>query len=205
MRLVATTLLLTSACAAQAATYTSSANAADVFGSNTPIDAFGTNSFASGVSVNTQGSFFAPKGVTTGVVGGVFSDVVTDDAANGGHAKSVFTFSHAITAFGALWDTAYANSQPGSGLRIDIGNDGSYEFDSASILPTTLTGSFYGFASDTPFTTFAISYRDVYPQQETYRVSDMQFTSAVPEPETAALLLAGLGMLGFMGRRRTLR
>jgi hypothetical protein len=29
--------------------------------------------------------------------------------------------------------------------------------------------------------------------------------SAVPEPETYAMLVAGLGMLGFMGRRRQQR
>ena len=31
---------------------------------------------------------------------------------------------------------------------------------------------------------------------------DVQYTAAVPEPETYAMLLAGLGMMGFMARRR---
>ncbi|MDP1573390.1 MAG: FxDxF family PEP-CTERM protein [Coxiellaceae bacterium] len=31
---------------------------------------------------------------------------------------------------------------------------------------------------------------------------DTNLVSAVPEPETYAMLLAGLGLLGFMARRR---
>ncbi|MEO8299249.1 MAG: PEP-CTERM sorting domain-containing protein [Burkholderiales bacterium] len=197
------TLALALASGAHAATYTSSADTGVIFGAASPTDAMGTSSFINGVALDTDGSFFAPKGVTTGVVGSVFSDVVTDDPL--GHDASVFSFSHAITAFGGYWNTLYANSQDGTGLRIDIGNDGSFEFDSASILPTTLDGtgtSFYGFKSDTAFTTFSISYRLVPPQQETYQLSGLQFVSAVPEPATTAMLLAGLGALVLKARRR---
>ena len=37
-----------------------------------------------------------------------------------------------------------------------------------------------------------------------FAYDDLQFTAvpAVPEPETYAMLLAGLGVLGFMGKRR---
>ena len=35
-----------------------------------------------------------------------------------------------------------------------------------------------------------------------YRTGDAPITSPIPEPETYALMLAGLGMLGFMARRR---
>jgi hypothetical protein len=38
-----------------------------------------------------------------------------------------------------------------------------------------------------------------------WAVRDGDVTSAVPEPETYAMLLAGLGLLGFMARRRSLR
>lgn len=33
-------------------------------------------------------------------------------------------------------------------------------------------------------------------------IDNVSVTAAVPEPETYALLLAGLGMLGFMNRRK---
>jgi hypothetical protein len=32
--------------------------------------------------------------------------------------------------------------------------------------------------------------------------SNVTFTAAVPEPETYAMMMAGLGMLGFIARRR---
>lgn len=154
----------------------------------TPLDAFSGSSFINGVSASAGA-----------LSGGVFSDVVVD---LGGHVKTTFSFSQAITAFGGLWNLTLNNTPtPGSGLRIDIGNDGSYEFDALDILPTTQNG-FHGFASDTPFTQFSISYRDVFPQQETYSLSSLQFTAAVPEPETYAMLLAGLGVLSFTARRR---
>jgi len=40
-----------------------------------------------------------------------------------------------------------------------------------------------------------------YPNQD-YTFRTYTSVSAVPEPETYAMLLAGLGMLGFVGKRR---
>jgi hypothetical protein len=45
----------------------------------------------------------------------------------------------------------------------------------------------------------------VIDNQSTYNhafVIDNLSVSAVPEPETYAMMLAGLGLMGFMGRRR---
>ena len=38
--------------------------------------------------------------------------------------------------------------------------------------------------------------------QETFEMDNLKFTAAVPEPQTYAMLLAGLGLMGFVARRR---
>ena len=40
------------------------------------------------------------------------------------------------------------------------------------------------------------------PNQSDYTIDDLTFTQAVPEPQTYALMLAGLGVVGFIARRR---
>ena len=37
------------------------------------------------------------------------------------------------------------------------------------------------------------------------RMDNLTFTTPIPEPETYAMLLAGLGLLGFAARRRKLK
>lgn len=61
--------------------------------------------------------------------------------------------------------------------------------------------TFFGFVSDSPLTTLEIkmfygSANPVWPA-----VNDL-ILAAVPEPETYALMLAGLAAIGFMARRR---
>lgn len=61
--------------------------------------------------------------------------------------------------------------------------------------------TFFGFVSDSPLTTLEIQMfsSDANPVWPT--VNDM-ILAAVPEPETYALMLAGLAAIGFMARRR---
>jgi hypothetical protein len=42
-----------------------------------------------------------------------------------------------------------------------------------------------------------------YSTQNAFETDNHAFITAVPEPETYAMLLAGLGMLGFMLRRKS--
>jgi hypothetical protein len=54
---------------------------------------------------------------------------------------------------------------------------------------------------------FIIGYNDSFSTHNDWddMVIGVNFTAAVPEPETYALLLAGLGLLGFAARRRKLK
>lgn len=180
------------------AAYTQGFNSAVVFNAApTPGQDVAQSTFINGVS-----SDFGSVNL------GVFHDVVSDT----GHAKTVFSFASNITAFGALWDLTVNNSSmPGSGLDIDIGNDGSVDFS----LGTDQNG-FWGVKSDTAFNKFSVAYTNVSPRQETYEFSALNFlpengpttlppVGAIPEPETYAMMLAGLGALGAVSRRRKAR
>ena len=75
---------------------------------------------------------------------------------------------------------ATSNTVPNYASVLDFTGplDGTYAFE--------VTGTISGLAAGQP-----ASY-----------VGNLQTVAAVPEPETYALLIAGLGMVGFMGKRR---
>ncbi len=108
---------------------------------------------------------------------------------------------------------------------------GSLQSGGGSTLPAPGTGAFYAFAGaaldfvidptnaaffatpnpffDTALTTFANTPDTVTPFENGFlitqgggKISYQQQVTAIPEPETYALLLAGLGMIGFLTRRR---
>jgi hypothetical protein len=73
--------------------------------------------------------------------------------------------------------------------------------------PDTSNNDFYGaYAFGTggtfdPFTTFATP-GALFTNTNFVRAEFQAFTAVVPEPESYAMMLSGLGLLGFMVRRR---
>jgi hypothetical protein len=63
------------------------------------------------------------------------------------------------------------------------------------------TGSFLGFISTTEITSLEVTSfarrADVWPA-----VNNLSLASAVPEPETYLMMLAGIAAVGFVARRR---
>lgn len=76
-----------------------------------------------------------------------------------------------------------------------------------STLSTSSATGFIGVVSDTPLTSF-VANNAVFVQtggNDRYFIDDFRINAPIPEPQTYAMLLAGLGLLGFMARRRELQ
>ena len=79
--------------------------------------------------------------------------------------------------------------------------------DASGTVTRTITGatmsSFLGFISDGPITQLTLA--SVQPSTGGFlwpSVDNLVLAAAVPEPGTYAMMLAGLGVCGFMARRR---
>ncbi|MDP3662391.1 MAG: FxDxF family PEP-CTERM protein [Nitrosomonas sp.] len=122
------------------------------------------------------------------------------------HSNS--SMSQLLTGAAGLYELSFwYSARPGTGTT----NDLSFSFDGIAN-GTVLTGignagsnhfwqhfsQIVNFDGNGLLTFSAVGISDSYGGS----LDMVSFTSAVPEPETYAMLLAGLGLLGFMARRR---
>jgi hypothetical protein len=124
--------------------------------------------------------------VTTGsgyVSGGMWYDYL-----DGG--STTFSFSTPLLAFGGDWSTDWYGVGSGIGIAIDgpTDVDNLYNFN-----------GFFGFVSDTPFSNVYIGTSSV----EHYTLDNMVY-SVIPAPGAILLGSIGVGLVGWLRRRRTL-
>jgi hypothetical protein len=107
---------------------------------------------------------------------------------------ATFSFNSPITAF-AIDVNTYA---PADGAYSASLNSGDVVSSLHEVFPNTTTGQFIGFVSDTAFSSVTISATTGF----SYTLDTLVYGSAtaVPEPEAYAMLLAGLGLLGWRMR-----
>lgn len=110
------------------------------------------------------------------------------------------TFDSAITAFGA--DFRGLNNQDNVARTFVVVNGTELE---APIVAGNDVGSFFGFVSDTPFTTITFIRNPdlISGHMDAFGMDNVTFaTGAVPEPSTWAMMIVGFAGLGLATYRR---
>lgn len=119
---------------------------------------------------------------------------------------ATFQFANSITAFGIDVNT-FADNEGACSASLDIGGVASSFFDTfPGTFPGTFTGQYLGFVSDTPFSSVTVSALTGFSfTLDTLIYGDARGVidpRVVPLPAAGWLLLSGMGLLGFLQRRR---
>jgi len=117
-------------------------------------------------------------------------------------------FDQPILAFGAWFTGMNPTNRPYSSINVDasgLAGYGSYSYVGNYLPPTTPGGAlqFIGFTSSQAFNRIIFSGAGCC--SSSFAIDNVVYSAAlapVPEPETYALLLAGLGLMGAVARKR---
>lgn len=137
---------------------------------------------------------------------GTFAQFVTDQAGTKVIDPNTFTLNTAVwnaasvggTGTGLFFDGANAVAANGGNL-VPLHSPTTWESGSSSSHVDELApfnGMMMSYSTGT-----GLGVRD-FSEVEVGMLQDLGYTAAVPEPETYAMLMAGLGVVGFMRRRR---
>jgi hypothetical protein len=139
------------------------------------------------------GSQISPGTRPSSIDGTNFLEAVLYDAGATYGSYLTFTFDKPITAFGGNWASGSINT-----VYLDVlGEQVDQQVGNA--------GGFFGFVSDTPFTTLVMRSRLSNHRASLDNLTFSYTAGAVPEPASWAMMVGGFGLLGGALRRRAVR
>ena len=190
---IAATVLLTLTSIAQAASIQNSATGLTGDFATETFSADAENHAAAGNKFSDL-TFGAGNYITSDYSGrfpNIHGQVISNFTPPSYHSAAETSFTFALPVSGAAFN--FVTDSRSSTFTAFLGDTQVETFSAV----TNYDGNFYGF-ENISFDSIRINTQSTRPA---YILDNLQ-TQAVPEPETYALMLAGLGALGFVARRR---
>ncbi|MES2207723.1 MAG: PEP-CTERM sorting domain-containing protein [Pseudomonadota bacterium] len=156
--------------------------------------------FASGFKYEKYTDFSDPSLLSSS--NGAISDTL------GAPTKSLFALLNTgdSRGIGANFDLSPNGAESGINLIV-YGERSADAYIIHNPIPSTANGQFFGVITSFPVTSFRLWSQSLFRErttQESFTMSSILVASPTPEPETYAMLLLGLGSIGYVKRKKLL-